>query len=161
MTDTLKYIEGRMDEDEFYTTILVNAGKSLLLILAIFGASWIIYNMILPSTTSGTLGFVALTVLITCFAFYYVFKPKTLMDKVLWMAFAAFYAVIMYLGGQFIVVAILFLGLYVAITAVVGEISFTGIFTYRDLRKWVERETRLESPSPETQEPHNTQNEFA
>lgn len=137
MTNVFEFIEGKMDESEFYEKVLVNAGKALLIIIGIILIGWAISAFVAPSISGGSLTLAGISFAITMIAFVYMFKPKTMKDIVKHVIFAVVYSTSMYFAGQSIVIAIIVLGLIIATTAVCGEVTFTAIFTYRDLKKWV------------------------
>lgn len=142
MGDTLNYIEGRMDEDELYAKIGWNSIKALLLVIGILILGFVVYSFIIPALSGGKSGFYLIYAIIAVIAFMYVFKPKTWLDKALWTVYALAYATVMYLTGECVVIAIILMGLLLAIACIGGEVTFTTIFTYRDLKEWVKDDKR-------------------
>lgn len=138
MRDTLKYVEGRMNELDLYNSIIGNAFKSLLLVVASLVVGWVVYSFIIPSLTVGKGSYFIVYAIIAIIAFMYVFKPKTWINRSIWSVFALAYAIVMYLTGECIIIAVILMGLLVAATCVGGEIIFTTLLTYRDIKKWVE-----------------------
>lgn len=138
MRDTLKYVEGRMNESYLYNSIIGNAFKSLLLVVASLVVGWVVYSFIIPSLAGGKGSYFIAYIIVAIIAFMYVFKPKTWIDRAIWSVFALAYAIVMYLTGECIIIAIILMGLLVAATCVGGETIFTTLLTYRDIKKWVE-----------------------
>lgn len=142
MGDTLKYIEGRMDEDELYARIGWNSIKALLIVIGSLILGWVVYSFIIPAISGGKAVFFLSYAIVAVIAFMYVFKPKTWIDRATWSVYALAYATVMYLTGECIIIAIILMGLLVAVACVGGETLFTTIFTYRDLKEWVKRDKK-------------------
>lgn len=166
MKDVAKYIEGRMDEDYLYSRIMKNAILSLLLLVIACSGAWLVNRFVIPSVTTGNSGWYIAYVVATIAVFIYVFKPKTWLERSSWVLNAVAFSTIMYLTGECIVIAIVILGLLVALVCVFGEIFFTGALTYRDLTRWIKLDKlRIENeenakkilPIENTdEEPHDT-----
>lgn len=137
MGDILKYIEGRMDESELYGYIVLNVFKSFLILVGLIGISWVVYSFIIPAISGGKSGYFVAYLVVAIVAFWYVFKPKTLSEKTMWSLYAAAYAAVMYLAGECVIIAIILMGLFVALACAFGETTFTVLLTYRDLKQWV------------------------
>lgn len=140
MNETFDYVEGRMDESDFFTTLIWNAFKALFAVALILIAGLGAYHILIPAATSGAAGMFVIAWFVTFIGFFYVFKPKAWMG---WHGFIAFsiysglYSGIMYIGGETIAIAIVLLGAVVASVLLLGDIFFTGSFTYKDLQEWV------------------------
>jgi hypothetical protein len=68
------------------------------------------------------------------------FKPSGFFKISTWIFISFLYSGIMYLLGESIIISAIILGILVTISIIFGEVSFTSIFTYKDLKNWVEQD---------------------
>jgi hypothetical protein len=140
MDKTLEYIEGTMDEGLLYFSVAVNAFKSAFLLLLILGAGWVVYSFIVPAAMGGHAGVYLAYLVVTIVAFMYVFKPVGYLEKIGWGAYSVLFSAGMYLSGECVVIALIVCGVMLGTAVVFGEVIFTGLFTYRDLKEWVKND---------------------
>lgn len=162
MTSIFDEIENRMPEDDFYTTIFNNVIKSFVLITILVVIGWVIYYILLPVISEGCITNYLISCIITTVAFVYMFKPNTSISAVAWVGFSLLYSSIMYLIGESIIVSMILLGGLLTFAMIISEISFTGFFTYKDLKEWVRSDKllRVSSEHVEKTVDEDTQQEF-
>ena len=143
MKETLEFVEGRMDESEFYGSLFWNLIKGTFAVIGILILGLGTYHVLVPAATGGKAGFFILSWFVTLAAFFYVFRPQEWLGwtgRIMMSIYTAIYAFIMYIGGETVFIAMILLGVVVALVLVFGDAFFTGIFTYNDLKEWVKKE---------------------
>ncbi len=146
MKDLKSRIEGKMDESYFYEILRKNMIISLVGVGVIFAMMYAVYNglipmmqTLLPMATNLSILFVIMLVA-SYFIFIHIFRVDEPLERIIWILASIAYVSLLYLLGEAIIIAILIFGIFITLTAIFGEISFTSILTYIDLKEWAEAE---------------------
>lgn len=147
MKEIFDSVEGKMSNSDFYTTLLVSFLKATGLVVLILIGGAIICRVILPAVNDGAAGLYFITWAATLVAFLYVFPTSEWLGyggRVAHIVYSGLYAGTMYIGGEIIFIAMILLGMVVALVLVFSDVFFTGAFTYKDLKEWVKRKQKIE-----------------
>jgi hypothetical protein len=101
------------------------------------------YAAIISLFYGATTTIFTISLIVTTVAFIYIFKPKTALTYLMWFLISVVYSGIMYLFGESIIIVVVALGILVTVAFLFGEVSFTGILTYRDLKEWVANQNKV------------------
>lgn len=141
MTDLKTYVEQEMGEDIFYESLGKNIFKAFGCVALLSFGAYAIYTWIIPLILTMLSNMPVSLMLIfaaSYFIFLYLFHVNTVKDALSWILITFTYSGLLYLLGEAIIIAAIVFGIFVTVVALFGEGLFTTIFTYLDLKEWVE-----------------------
>lgn len=150
MKEVIDTVLESMDENEFYTIFSWAAIKAILTMVVLC----IIGFFILPTVAEGNTTLFLLTFIATFLVFSYIFKLNYhKITNVITYAIVSFiYGSITYLFGELIYIGLVAAGILIVVVFISGDASLTGIYTYRDLKKWVIARSEQERKKKEKEE---------
>ena len=142
--EVLHEVQETMDESEFLPLLGWNSIKAFITMailaftaLVIVPAAIKIVLALFGIAEGAPITLIA-SIIATTLVFCYVFHVPTAFHALKWFIISVAYSVIMYIGGELIFMAMLFVGIIITVIFLVGDVGLTGLYTYIDLKTWVE-----------------------
>jgi hypothetical protein len=141
--EVLQEVQETMDESEFYSLFKWNSIKAFVTMVVIAFIALVLVpiaiNAILAmfGVMEGAPAIPVASIIATTLVFYYAFHVKSVLPAIKWFLISAVYSIIMYIGGEIIFMAILFVGIIITVLFLIGDVGLTGLYIYIDLKKWV------------------------
>jgi hypothetical protein len=140
-----------MEESEFLSIIRNNAAISLIVTVVIVLAAYLIGEFVVPWLSGGSFSLSSsATVILTSVVMLYVFRKRVFKGnsvEILYncgvqIFYACCFSIVMYIGGEVIVIMLMGLGILATLAILGCEFGLTGAFTWKDLREWVDHNER-------------------
>jgi hypothetical protein len=150
MKEIFNIVLEKMDEMEFLKILSWASIKAIITMAILLAVGY----FFLPTIAEGNANFFVLTFIATFLIFYSVFKVDyhDFWRFALYTAISFLYGSMTYLFGELIYIGLVAAGILLVVIFLAGDATLTGVYTYRDLKKWVITQTEQEQKKKEKEE---------